>query len=396
MGACIARYNQAEMNAGLHCGLSAELKSKDVGIVLAAGLGTRLRPSTERRPKPLIPVGAVEPLFFALYQFRRVGIRRVVINAHYLPEKMTAALEQWSGLLPELEIRVVMESPEILGTGGALLNIVKKYHDWFSGNVGILVQNGDTLAQMDISRLCPDLTKGQKKEQNSLAISFWPEHLAKYHPLWVDQADRWVGIGKTSPEEGSKPGHFLGVHYLSPSAVTRMQSDDFPVRPVDLFNGIYRPLVTEGQYFAAQTFFSARCASASEFWFDMTTQAYLLEAQRHVLDNLTAGSVWVDVLKVRYPNIQEIAPGIWVRSQVPRPGVRFESPAIMVDRCEDGPAYCLGPLTLGPNASLIHEEGQLETNLSLEDHRITNSVVFIQNPNALAMPKLIKDEVRIL
>ncbi len=61
-------------------------------LVLAAGLGTRMRPITDTIPKPLVPVGGRTMLDFVIDRFADVGVRRVVVNVHHLADVMEAHL----------------------------------------------------------------------------------------------------------------------------------------------------------------------------------------------------------------------------------------------------------------------------------------------------------------
>ena len=61
-------------------------------MLLAAGLGTRLRPLTDRTPKPLIPVNGVPLIFYNLALLKKHGITRVVINLHHLGSQISALL----------------------------------------------------------------------------------------------------------------------------------------------------------------------------------------------------------------------------------------------------------------------------------------------------------------
>jgi NDP-sugar pyrophosphorylase family protein len=347
-----------------------------VGVILAAGLGMRLRPSTEKCPKPLIPVGGVEPLFFALYKLSELKVDKVLINTHYLSDKIEQAVSNWKKLFPKIEIRTIDENPEILGTGGALINITQKHSDWFSKDTAILLQNGDTLAQFDLGRLL------QKPEVSCFAVSYLDEHLKKYNPLWVDENKKYAGIGKTPRSPNHKPAHFLGVHYLSPKAVQCLKNEqEFKVRSIDLFNGIYKPLNEKGMDFDSVEYF-AKSPVSNEFWFDMTTQEFLLEAQRYVLDSLLSSEIWVRVLKKRFPQIQEYSPGVWVESDQKgllsfRDNITFKSPVVFVETNKGPRELKYSKMTVGPHASLIHEKGSFVmgqgTHPALE---VVNSVVF--------------------
>src|ERR671922_95483 len=61
-----------------------------VGMILCAGLGTRLRPLTERLPKPAVPVCGVPLVRFTLALLAHAGVRRAVVNVHHLPDAMAS------------------------------------------------------------------------------------------------------------------------------------------------------------------------------------------------------------------------------------------------------------------------------------------------------------------
>ncbi len=110
-------------------------------FVLAAGLGTRLRPLTLATPKPLLPVGGRPMLDHVLDQLRRHGHEEVVVNAFWLAEQVVAWAEGKAG------VRVVVESPAILGTGGGLKNAAPLLAERF------VVANGDILSDIDLDAL---------------------------------------------------------------------------------------------------------------------------------------------------------------------------------------------------------------------------------------------------
>jgi NDP-sugar pyrophosphorylase family protein len=370
-------------------------KEKIVGVILAAGLGMRLRPSTNRCPKPLIPVGGVEPLFFSLFKAYEFGIRKIVVNAFYLSERVEQALREWEPLFPGMEIRCSVEKNEILGTGGGILNILKEHSDLFQNCEGLLLQNGDTLAHFDFETLVG------LGNFSSFAVSCDPLHLAKYNPLWVSNISGvWAGIGKSPPDSESRAAHFLGVHFLSGRDLALIQKNPttFSVRPIDLFNGVYRPLVNLNQTPQSVEFF--KDPSKECFWFDMTTQEFLLEAQRHVLESFSSSKTWGKVLMSRFPFIQEISRGVWVKSPNPqRKSIQFTAPVVFVDNEGEDPKTIYAPLKIGPHASFIHEKGPVVvvTPHSPEDPvEIVNSVVFTGNSSTDTLDKQIRDKICVL
>lgn len=113
-------------------------------LVLCAGLGTRLRPLTDERPKPLIPVSDRPLASHALDRLAAVGVRTVVANAFHLAAQVEPALRPWTDRNAQ-SLRVLVE-PSLLGTGGAIRNALPHLGDTF------VVFNGDVLAAPDLAR----------------------------------------------------------------------------------------------------------------------------------------------------------------------------------------------------------------------------------------------------
>ena len=95
-------------------------------MVLAAGLGTRLRPLTARRPKPAMPLCGVPPLRFTLARLKAAGVEEVVVNTHWLPEVIEAVVGDPAEL--GLTVRYSYE-PTLLGTGGGLKKVAEHFQD---------------------------------------------------------------------------------------------------------------------------------------------------------------------------------------------------------------------------------------------------------------------------
>jgi NDP-sugar pyrophosphorylase family protein len=115
-------------------------------MILAAGLGTRLRPLTNTIPKPLLPVGGTPLIVWNLLLLKRHGFRQVVINLHHLGPMIEQALGSGS----KFGMRITYShEPIILGTGGG----IKQAEPHFSGEP-VLILNGDTLVELDLEALC--------------------------------------------------------------------------------------------------------------------------------------------------------------------------------------------------------------------------------------------------
>src|ERR1700744_4736917 len=112
-------------------------------MILAAGLGTRLRPPTDELPKPLVPVGERSVGAHVAARLAQAGIREAVLNTHPLAAAFTP--ERLAGL--PLSLRVIHET-EVLGTAGGVANAAD-----LLGDGDVVVWNGDILADVDVTAL---------------------------------------------------------------------------------------------------------------------------------------------------------------------------------------------------------------------------------------------------
>ncbi|MEW6672365.1 MAG: sugar phosphate nucleotidyltransferase [Thermodesulfobacteriota bacterium] len=103
-------------------------------LILAAGLGTRLRPYTEITPKCLFPIDGRPLLDIIIRNLQKAGCREIVVNTHHLPHKIEAFI---AGRQYEIPVSIRHES-QILGTGGAIKNVAD-----FWGDAPFMVINSD-------------------------------------------------------------------------------------------------------------------------------------------------------------------------------------------------------------------------------------------------------------
>jgi MurNAc alpha-1-phosphate uridylyltransferase len=85
-------------------------------MILAAGMGVRMRPLTDNRPKPLVEVNGQSLIDYAVDRLRAAGCRRAVVNVHHFSEQ----IEAWAGTQRDPRIAVSDERSELLDTGGGI------------------------------------------------------------------------------------------------------------------------------------------------------------------------------------------------------------------------------------------------------------------------------------
>lgn len=175
-------------------------------MILAAGLGTRLRPLTNTIPKPLLPVGGTPLIIWNLLLLKRHGFHDVVINLHHLGPM----IEQTLGNGSKFGLRIIYsQEPVILGTGGG----IKQAEPYFSGEP-VLVLNGDTLFELDLEALCS--FHRTRQAAATLLLREDPD-AARWGLVEVgadDQIVRITGRGLTSSVP-TTPRMFAGVHILN-------------------------------------------------------------------------------------------------------------------------------------------------------------------------------------
>jgi NDP-sugar pyrophosphorylase family protein len=158
-------------------------------------------------PKPLLPIAGTPLIVWNLLLLKRHGFHDVVINLHHLGPMIEQALGDGS----RYGLRIIYSrEPVILGTGGGL----KQAEPHFSGEP-VLVLNGDTLVELDLSALCA--VHQQRNAAATLVLRKDPE-AALWGLVEMDSDNRIVRItGRGKSESGAtQPRMFAGIHILHP------------------------------------------------------------------------------------------------------------------------------------------------------------------------------------
>lgn len=175
-------------------------------FILAAGFGTRLRPLTDDRPKPLAPVCGVPLLSYALAACHQAGFTKVIVNAHHLPEQLT----RWQGAREGVAVAVSVET-EILGTGGGLKRVAGALDPI------VVVLNGDVLHNIDLRALIA------ATPTDGAAMALRPHEAERYGVVAADSTGTVTSLTTIAhaPAVGEvlRDTHFTGIHALSRSAL---------------------------------------------------------------------------------------------------------------------------------------------------------------------------------
>lgn len=107
----------------------------DTAMILAAGLGTRLRPITDTLPKPLVEVAGKPLIAYGLEALAGAGVSRIVVNVHYLAPLMA----DWLSQQPDKDIEISDETAQLLDSGGGIVKALPML-----GSDPFVVLNADT------------------------------------------------------------------------------------------------------------------------------------------------------------------------------------------------------------------------------------------------------------
>lgn len=188
-------------------------------IVLAAGIGERLKPLTSKTPKPLLPVAGRPLIEYNLELLARHGIRDVVINLHHLHEQISAALGDGSGR--GMRIRYSLEMPGILGTGGG----IKRAEPMLSEGTFVVI-NSDILIDIDLSEV---VSFHRRRGAVATMVLREDPDACRWGAVSVDEGMRVRSIvGRPAAADAHlRDFMFTGVHVMEP-AVFQYMPDDGP------------------------------------------------------------------------------------------------------------------------------------------------------------------------
>jgi NDP-sugar pyrophosphorylase family protein len=194
-------------------------------MILAAGLGTRLRPLTNDRPKALVELGGRTLLEITLARLRGFGIREVIINVHHFPDMVVEYLKKNSNFGMHIE---VSREEELLDTGGGLKKAAHflEYSGGHSNKNGsFILHNVDVLSTIDLG----DMVRLHHESQALATLAVQDRETSRY--LLFDERRQLCGrrTGRDQAPELVRPTTevhawaFSGVHVISSRIFATME-----------------------------------------------------------------------------------------------------------------------------------------------------------------------------
>jgi mannose-1-phosphate guanylyltransferase len=246
-------------------------------MVLAAGLGTRLRPLTDDRPKALVEVGGRTLLEITLARLRTFGIREVIVNVHHFADQVISYLEAHGNFGMRVE---VSREDVLLDTGGGL-----KKAGWFfvDGTHSVaepfVLHNVDVVSTIDLQRMLAFHSETQAlatlavQQRDSSRQLVFDEHLQLCgRRVGRDQKTTMVRDAKERQELA-----FSGIHIISPRLLSVMTEEG-------VFSTIdcYLRLAASGEKIVA-------FRADEYYWRDLGKPADLQQAARDVEQGIYPG-----------------------------------------------------------------------------------------------------------
>ena len=311
-------------------------------MLMAAGLGTRLRPFTDLVAKTLLPVMGVPCAQFAVDAAVQAGVKRLVTNIHHLPARTREGLSNLD--LGGAELVVSDESERLLGSAGGIARALPN----FEGEPFFLL-NADVLCDVDLGRLARRHAALRARRGVSLTLTIFerPEGNGAYREIQMDQATGLIsGFGEVTQ---GKP-YFVGAAVIEPEAVQGLSPDE----PSEFVPKILEPAIRAGKagFFLTQG-----------KWFDVGSPELWCETHLELIRLLETGRVsraW----RVRIESVsRRIAQEIWIGNKTRRrfPTADWQGPAYFSDLDD---STVRPPREFGPGAVLYGQPFSTEERFS--------------------------------
>jgi mannose-1-phosphate guanylyltransferase len=240
-------------------------------MILAAGFGTRLKPLTDKVPKPMVPILNRPILEHTIHLLRTHGIHDITVNLHHLPEM----IQEYFGDGKDFGVQLHWShEPEILGTAGG----IKKAQEFLDGE-SFLVINSDVVVDIDLSKILAF----HKAQGSALTLVVRKgDSPEQCDPIEVDANDRivhMVGTSATNKPDNTTRVLFTGIQVMEPEIFERIPENKFYGTTTDVFPGM---LADELPMFAYWH---------SGYWKDIGTIQSYLDVHRDLLDGRVQGGL---------------------------------------------------------------------------------------------------------
>ncbi len=324
-------------------------------MVLAAGLGTRLRPITARIPKPLVQVLNAPNIVHTLLYLRQAGITDIILNTHYLAQVLEKTLgdgSQWGVKL------TYSYEPALLGTGGGLKNV-----EWFFHGEPFVLCNCDFLTSAPLG---PFLERHE--ERKALATMLLCDNASqkgRYAAVGVTAESHLCSLPSLRTQPPARTAIFTGIHILGETIF-----ETLPLALCGINEVAYPKLMQKFPSLVYGDFFSR-----DQFWIDTGDPESVLSGSLYVLTALQ--NVQDDKLNQWFPALANYAcltPGYWSgpMSKLPQ---NFQAPVLQGNYVNVHESSVVGPHCVIGDHCTIGRHCQISQSLILPNTTVADGAV---------------------
>ena len=320
------------------------------GMILAAGLGTRLRPVTLDQPKPLVPVLNIANLMYNVFLLKQAGVEEIVINLHHLGNKIKSFFET-----QDLGIRFSFTQEDILlGTGGGVKNAEKL----LQGEPFILA-NCDFITDLDLKPIIEQHFK--RKSLATMVLLDDPMMQSFYSPVGVDQDNHLCSLPSLEVRVPKRTGIFTGIHVLDPSVFEHLLS-----KPSGINQTLYPALMKQSPERIFGHF-------TDSFWFDTGDLYFLWLTSMQLLERLNEKKhQYTATLLETLGGYTETQPGVWLadKASIPK-NCTLSAPVVIGKNCKIGKGASIGPFAVLGDESEVGEGARLKRYVALPKSKVS-------------------------
>lgn len=223
-------------------------------MILAAGLGTRLQPLTNKRPKALMPIVNRPIIARTIEYLKGYGITQIIVNVHHHSKQIIDFLNGCKPFGVDVEVRV---EPEILGTGGG----IKNTQDFWDRDPFIVI-NSDILTDINLSKAYE-----YQKTSKSIATLVLHDRIP-FNQIQIDDNRHIIDF---SGQNDSGALAFTGIHIINPVLLSYIPEPKFS----DIID-CYRNLIQSGMVISA-------FLSEGHYWHDIGNINNYFQANKKIL-----------------------------------------------------------------------------------------------------------------
>lgn len=316
-------------------------------VILVGGEGTRLRPLSLNRPKPMMPLANKPFIEYILGLLKKYSIKDVILSSCYLSNVIEAHLKDGSDF--GVKLTYVRETTP-LGTAGAVKNVEKFLDSTF------LVFNGDVLTDLNLN----ELIKYHKEKRSKATISLTPVEDPTLYGLVELREDGSITCFLEKPSWDQITSDLInaGTYVLEPEVLK-----DVPAGENYSFErGLFPTLLDRGERVFGFV--------SNAYWLDIGTAAKYLLAHRDLLEGKIEGSF----------EDQEIKCGVWVGEGTEiNPTAKVASPVLIGKRCHIGANVRIDGLTVIGNDCRIEPNVRLESCVILDKCVVGESSIIVNS-----------------